>query len=161
MRKLIVVLGILAIVVVAGCGGGSSSPDPVPDPPATTFSKSTADNSVTVTGATAALPAGVSETAITLTSKAADSYSPALTGPAFVAAIATTPVATFSSAVTLTFHLSVAIPAGEEVRLYELSGVNWIDTGIKATLSADRLTATVDVTSFPAGLNYLLLKATP
>ncbi|MCX6345496.1 MAG: hypothetical protein NT018_10570 [Armatimonadetes bacterium] len=132
MRKFLVVLGILAIVVMAGCGGGGGTATPTV--------------AITLNGATPSQPNPTVEpiAALSLPAKPA--------GSAFVAAADCIPAGTtFSAPVTLTFHLVTPLPAGATLLLFETdAGDNWTQVpGIHPiTVSADRLTLSVNVSKF-------------
>ncbi|MCE5324079.1 hypothetical protein LLG46_12305 [bacterium] len=144
MRILVVLLCILATAALAGCGGGGGSSPIIPF-------------SVTCTAPDGAVPDGVT---ITVTPKAASSFTTSLEGPAFVAAATCLPAGTtFNQAVTLTFKLDNAVADGKTVILFiteDDGGTLTQVSGVTPTLSEDRKTVTVQVTSFPADKDYVL-----
>lgn len=144
MKRLIVILSILA-VAMAGCGGGGGG--------------SSATNSVALTGG----DQGVNATA---TVKTATQLPKDPGGTAFVSAVEVSPVsATFTSPATLTFTLVSPVAAGKTPVLLFYDAVttiwtNWIQTGSAAvvTVSTDRMTVTVsNVLGFPASGYFALV----
>jgi len=142
MKRLILVLSILA-VAMAGCGGGGGG--------------SSATNGVALTGG----DQGVNATA-TVRTVAELPKDPG--GDAFVSAAQVAPVsATFTSPVTLTFTLTSPVAAGKTPMLLYYDGTNWISwpqpgNAVVVTTSVDRMTVTVsNVRGFPASGYFAVL----
>ncbi|MBN1614722.1 MAG: hypothetical protein JW950_09680 [Deltaproteobacteria bacterium] len=131
------------MLVLSGCSNSDSTPVP-----ASTTLATSADASVTLTGSTAALPAGVTAADITLTPVTVGlPVAPAEAN--FLAAVECGPTGTaFLLPVTLTFKLTPARTPGATLTIYFLSGGAWIAAGTGATVSADGLTASASITHF-------------
>ncbi|MEN6357497.1 MAG: hypothetical protein ABFD83_10480 [Armatimonadota bacterium] len=78
--------------------------------------------------------------------------------PLYVASVECLPAGTtFSQPVTLTFHLSTAMPDGRSLVLYEPNGSGgWAGTDVEVSLSDGRKTATVNVDHFTSNGFYML-----
>lgn len=143
MRMLYVSLIVVLAVALVGCGGGGGG--------------STTTTTVSLSVPTGAAPAGVTPTVAYKTLE----DTPNTTGsyPIWVASVQCLPAGTeFSQPVTLTFHLTTAVEAGKEVGLFEHTDSGW--TGMAdntVTLSADRKTATVQVSKFSSDGYYMLM----
>jgi threonine dehydratase len=144
MRVNAVLLCILTAVLLVGCGGGGGSSTVVPF-------------TVTYNAPSGAIPDGVS---VTVTPKAASSFSTSLEGSAFVAAATCLPAGTaFNQPITLTFRLDTAVAEGKTVILFvteDDGGTLTQVSGVTPTLSGDRKTVTIQVTSFPENEDYVL-----
>lgn len=144
MRVYVVLLCVLAVAMLAGCGGGGGTTTVLPF----SVGLSVPDGTTSTLGTPSVIE------------KTADSFSPSLVGSAFLAAATCTPAGTsFNQAVTLTFNLTTAVADGKTVALFTKDTSNNITqvNGASVTLSADRKTATVQVSSFPTTKDYILL----
>ncbi|MCE5313556.1 MAG: hypothetical protein ABFD49_02130 [Armatimonadota bacterium] len=152
MRMLYILLIALIAPVLVGCGGGGGG----------SSDNDEATVALTVpTGTTITDGSGneLSE-APTVTIKSADSFTPSMESDSFVAAATCEPAgAVFSNAVTLTFHLAAAVESGASLALFQSNASNsWNEVSdYTLNVSADRLTLTVEVSSFSAYEDYVIL----
>lgn len=145
MRMLYISLIVVLVVALVGCGGGGGGG---------TINPTT---TVTINVPDGAAPEGITATVtyktLEETPNTAGNY------PIWVASVQCLPANTeFSQPVTLTFHLATAVEAGKDVGLFEHTDSGW--TGIAdspVTLSADRKTATVQVSKFSSDGYYMLM----
>ncbi|MCL5102586.1 MAG: hypothetical protein M1133_00535 [Armatimonadetes bacterium] len=151
MRRLFSLLCVFGLAVVVGCGGSGGGG-------AVTTSATTPTVDLSVPSGAA--PAGVSPT---VTYKTATEVPGSPTGSAFVSAAQTAPAGTaFTQPVTLTFTLTSPLGATDNVDLFQVDAngtwTNGVTGATVPTVSTDRLTVTVQVSSFSAQGYYALFK---
>ncbi|MCL5103206.1 MAG: hypothetical protein M1133_03700 [Armatimonadetes bacterium] len=146
MRRFLLMLCIFGVAVLAGCGGGGGGGTAATTP------------TVTLSVPSGAAPDGVTPT---VAYKAAADIPGHPTGSKFVSAAQTLPAGTsFTQQVTLTFTLTSPLGASDQVLLFQTDAAgNWTQvSSAQVTISSDRATATVNVTSFSAQGYYAIFK---
>ena len=157
MRLFLSIAIVASCVVLAGCGGGGGSSSP------TGILATSSDGKTVLMGQAAAVPNGVT---LDVQSESAVALPGHPLGTAFVAGASCEPAGTtFTQSVSLVFHLAAFLDPSTEVRLYKYVSVpsdQWADTGVRAVISADGLTATVTLDQFntnAANPYYMLVSA--